>query len=187
MKKLVDNKIFKFVKFTLKAIIFVILICFVLVVCLQRFSDNKISFFSYRMFNVVSGSMEPKYKIGDVLFSKEVDPSKIKVGDTISYYGTKGQVKDKVITHQVISIEKDLDGKYLFHTQGLSSVVEDPIVSEEQVYGVVVYKSVVLSWLYKIISSKAGFYFLIIIPLIGIVVYEMIMTLLEKEDKRRNA
>lgn len=65
------------------------LVAFIVVVCLQRFSDNKISFFNYRMFTVISGSMKPKYDIGDVLISKKEDPSKIKVGDTISYLGTK--------------------------------------------------------------------------------------------------
>ena len=138
------------------------------------------------MFNVVSGSMEPKYNVGDVLFSKEVDPSDIKVGDSISYIGVQGQVKNKVITHEVISIENDLNGKYLFHTKGISSVVEDPVVSEEQIFGVVVYKSVILSFLYKIISTKFGFYILIIVPLFCIIIYEIIMTLLDKKEKNRS-
>ena len=47
------------------------------------------------MFTVVSGSMEPKYKIGDVLIAKEKDPSKIKVGDAIcSQSGTIVQNKN---------------------------------------------------------------------------------------------
>ncbi len=186
MKNIFNSKIFKIFSFLFKTLLFLFLICFIIVVCLQRFSNNKISFFSYRMFNVVSGSMEPKYNVGDVLFSKEVDPSDIKVGDSISYIGVQGQVKNKVITHEVISIEKDLNGKYLFHTKGISSVVEDPVVSEEQIFGVVVYKSAILSFLYKIISTKFGFYILIIVPLFCIIIYEIIMTLLDKKEKNRS-
>ena len=38
-----------------------------------------------RVFNVVSGSMEPKYSIGDLIYVKKVDPASVKVGDTITF------------------------------------------------------------------------------------------------------
>lgn len=162
--------------------IFVVL--FLIVVCLQRFSGNKFSFFDYRMFVVASGSMEPKYKVGDVLISKEVETSKIKVGDVISYQGRQQDVKDKIITHQVVSIDKDKDGNYLFHTKGLSNAIEDPIVYEKQVYGVVKYKMILLSLIYKILGMKFGL-LLIIIPIFYIIGSEIILALLEKENNRR--
>lgn len=180
------KKIMKFVKTVLNVIISAFFILFLLVVCLQRFSDNKMSFFNYRMFTVISGSMEPKYTIGDVLISKETNPSKIKVGDTISYLGEKGDFNGKVITHQVINIEQDVDGNYIFHTKGLANLVEDPVVYERQLYGVVVHKSVVLSFIYKIIGKPFGLFLFIVIPLFYIIGSEMISFLLSKEEKRRN-
>lgn len=162
--------------------IFVVL--FLIVVCLQRFSGNKFSFFNYRMFVVASGSMQPKYKVGDVLISKEVETSEIKVGDVISYQGRQPDVRDKIITHQVVSIEKDKDGNYIFHTKGLSNAIEDPIVYEKQVYGVVKYKMFLLSLVYKILGMKFGL-LLIIIPIFYIIGSEIILVLLEKEDNRR--
>lgn len=185
IKELRDNKTFKIIKGIIKSIVVILLIGFIIVVCLQRVSNNRVSFFNYRMFIVVSGSMKPKYDIGDVLISKEVVPSKIKVGDTISYLGKAGNFRDKVITHQVIRIETDETGKYLFHAKGLANLVEDPIVGEDQLYGVVIYKSFILSLIYRIISTSIGFYLFIIIPLIYIIGSEIIMTLLEKEEKRR--
>ena len=147
MKKLSENKVFKIVKLIIKVILIVFVAAFVLMVALQRFTDNKMSFFNFRMFTVVSGSMEPKYKIGDVLVAKETKPSKIKVGDAISYFGKTGSVKGKVITHRVIEIEKDSEGKYMFDTKGLKEeAVVDPVVYEDQIYCVVVYKSTILSF-----------------------------------------
>lgn len=180
------KKFMKFVKTVLNVVISAFFILFLLVVCLQRFSDNKMSFFNYRMFTVISGSMEPKYTIGDVLISKETNPSKIKVGDTISYLGEKGDFNGKVITHQVINIEQDVDGNYIFHTKGLANLVEDPVVYERQLYGVVVHKSVVLSFIYKIIGKPFGLFLFIVIPLFYIIGSEMISFLLSKEEKRRN-
>lgn len=183
--ELKENKIFKIIMRIIRICAVILLLGFVLVVCMQRFSNNRMSFFKYRMFTVVSGSMEPKYKIGDVLISKEVDPSTIKVGDTISYLGVRGDFRDKVITHQVIGIEKDSNGDRIFRARGLNNLVEDPEVMEEQLYGVVIYKVLILSFLYRIVSTNIGFYAFIIIPLMYIIGYEIISVLLKKEEQKR--
>lgn len=185
MKKLKENRLFKFIMTIIRIFVVVVLGGFILVVCLQRFSDNKISFFDYRMFTVISGSMKPKYDIGDVLISKEVEPSQIKIGDTVSYLGTAGDFYGKVITHEVKEINRDATGKYIFTTKGLANIVEDPVVSEDQLFGVVIYRSVILSTIYKIVSTDIGFYLFIIIPIMFIIGSEIISTLLNKEEKRR--
>lgn len=164
----------------------VIFFGFLLVVCLQRFSDNKISFFNFRMFTVITGSMAPKYNVGDVLISKDVEPSTIKVGDTISYRGAAGDFRNKVITHQVVGVDKDEYGEYIFRAKGLANLIEDPIVYENQLYGIVIYKSVILSFIYKMVGTPVGFFMLIIVPLMFVVGSEMIIVLLDKEEKRRD-
>ncbi|MGE5456020.1 MAG: signal peptidase I [Ignavibacteriales bacterium] len=179
------SKKLKIVLATVRALVIVLFAAFIIVVCLQRFSDNKLSFFNYRMFTVISGSMKPKYDIGDVLISKNVEPSKIKVGDVISYQGIKGGFAGKVITHQVIGVTKSGSGKYIFRAKGLANLVEDPAVSEDQLYGKVIYKSVILSAIYRIVSTNIGFYIFIIIPMVFIIGSEIISTLLKKEEKRR--
>lgn len=186
IKQLKENKIINIISKILNAIVIFLVIAFILVVFLQRFSDNKLSFFNYRMFTVISGSMEPRYKIGDVLVSKEVDASEIKVGDTISYLGKSGSFKDKIITHEVVEINKDENGDYIFHSKGLTNIVEDPIVYESQLYGVVKYRVVTLSLIYKIVGTKIGFYLFIILPLIFVIGNEFISVLLAKEEKRRS-
>ena len=185
MRKEVLKKIFSIIKGIVNTLIILVVLAFVLIVCLQRFSDNKISFLNYRIFTVVTGSMEPKYKIGDVLIAKEKEPSEIKVGDAISYLANRGEIKNNVVTHEVVNITKDENGKYLFHSKGLSNLVEDPVVHEEQLYGVVVYKTKLLSFVRKIISTDIGMLLLIVIPILYIIISEMVATLIEKEEKRR--
>lgn len=186
MKKILDSKAFKITSIILKVMVWVFLISFIICVCLQRFTNNKVSLFNFRMFTVITGSMKPKYNIGDVLIAKEIKPEKIKVGDDITYQGTANSFKDKVITHQVVRIEK-VDGKYYFHTKGLANLVEDPVVSSEQVYGKVIYKTFIISFVYKIISTNIGFYAFIIVPIMYIIASEIISTLLEREEKKRNS
>ena len=181
-----NKKIIKIIKTIINVVGGLFLAAFIVVVCLQRFSDNKISFFNFRIFTVVSESMKPKYDIGDVLIAKEVEPKEVKVGDTISYQGMYGDLANKVITHQVTKVEIDENGKYLFHAKGLANIVEDPVLTEDQLYGVVVYKSAILSLVYRIVGTSIGFYLFIIVPILYIIGSEVIGAMLEKEEKRRN-
>ena len=164
----------------------VFVILFVLMVCLQRFSNNEISFLKYRMFTVVTGSMEPEYHVGEVLISKEVDAKDIKVGDDVSYLGKSGSFKDKVVTHRVEKIEKDVDGKLVFHTKGIANLAFDPIVYEDQIYGVIVHESKILSFVYKYVGTPNGMFLFVVIPVLYVIGSEMIVFMLDKEEKRRN-
>lgn len=177
------KKIMKIVVKGLRIFCYILFVCFILSVCLQRFSKNEISIFNYRMFTVASGSMEPKYMIGDVLFSKDVAASEVKIGDAITYLGKTGDVANKVITHEVVDIEKDENGKYIFHTKGLTNLIEDPIVYEDQLYGIVIHKAFLLSIVYKIISTPVGFYAFIIIPIMYIIGSEIIASALERKEE----
>ncbi len=188
LEKLKNNKVLGIIAKVIKYILITALVLFVFMVCLQRFTNNRISLFNFRLFTVVSGSMEPKYNIGDVLVAVETKPEDVKIGDAVSYLGTKRELKDKVVTHQVIDIEKDKDGKYLFHTKGICTncIVEDPIVKEDALYGVVKYKLVILSYIYKVVGKPVGLFIFVILPLVYVIGSEVITSLLEKEEKRRN-
>ena len=137
------------------------------------------------MFSVASSSMAPDYQVGDVLIVKITEPEDIKVGDSVTYYGKVGSFANKVITHQVIKIDKDVDGNRIFHTKGISNLVEDPLVYEDQIYGVVKLKSEILSFIYKLINTKYGMFLLIILPIFYIIGSEMLTFMLENEEKRR--
>lgn len=180
------KKSFKYIKQVVNVLLIIFVVCFALVVCLQRFSNNEISFLNFRLFTVVSGSMAPEYEIGDVLLAQEREPSKIKVGDNISYLGTKGNFKDKVVTHQVVEIEKDKDGNLLFHTKGIANAAEDPIVKPEQIYGVIVHEAKILSAIYGVVAKPTGMFIFVIIPVFYVIGSEFVSLLLEKDEEKIN-
>ena len=182
MKKLKENKALKTIGNILYTIIFIIAIVMLIVVLLQRTSNNSISIGGYRMFSVASGSMEPRYNIGDILISKEMNPSDIKIGDTVVYKGATGGFKDKFVTHEIIKISKQDDGTYKFVTKGISNIEEDPEISQDQVYGKIIYKIQSLSFISKMISNIYVFYFFIFVP-IGILIYKQIHRLIKENDE----
>ena len=181
LKKIRENKLLNIIGNILYAILFVIVVCMLVLVVLQRTSNNSLSIGGYRIFQIASESMEPKYCVGDILISKEVDKDELKVGDAIVYKGLEGSFKDKFVTHEIQSIEKQTTGAYKIITRGIANIQEDPEITSDQVYGKIIYKVETLSWLSKKISNIYVFYFLIFVP-IGIIIYRQIRALI-KEDK----
>ena len=173
LKKIKENKILKIIGNILYTLMFIIVVLMLLVVILQRVSNNTITIGGFRMFTVATGSMEPVYNVGDVLISKEVDAEEIKVGDDIVYLGEKGSFANKVVTHRVISIEKQEDGNYKIITKGVANTAEDPEIDQTQVYGKIIYKMHILSFIQKIMKNMYVFYFLVLIP-VAILVYKNI-------------
>ena len=158
-------KTVKFVISVIKFILTTLIIIIIGVILIQRFSNNNMSLGGYRIFTVVTESMVPKYQVGDVILIKEEEKSNIQIGDDVTYMGKIGSYADKIVTHQVIGIEIGNDGLLKFHTKGIANEDEDPLVSEEQIYGVVQAKLQIVTFLNGIINNMYGMYFLIIIPL----------------------
>ena len=177
------KKIFKIISKIFKVVMVCVIVLFTCVILLQRFSNSSFSFLGYRVFAVVTGSMEPVYSVGDVLLSKSIDADKLKVGDDVTYLGKEGSFKDRVVTHRIIKIE-DKDGKKIIRTKGVANNGSDPPIEASQIYGKVSRKLVVLSLLHKYSSSSLGFFLFVIIPIMLLVGSEIVQTMLERRAKQ---
>lgn len=165
-KNSIIGKVLKAIFKILMWILEIMLIFIAIVIIRQRVTNNQKAFLGFRIFNVATGSMEPEYAVGDILITREKDPSTIVEGDNIVYVGNTADYKGKIITHNVIEIERNEKGEYLFHTKGIANTVEDPIVHEDQLYGIVVQNNKVLAFICKILLNKYGLYFCVVIPIV---------------------
>lgn len=59
--------------------------------------------FGHKPLVVLTGSMEPKYKVGSIIYYKKVPPQELKEGDVISYV-----INNKMVSHRIVSIENGL-------------------------------------------------------------------------------
>lgn len=181
-EKLKQNKVLKIAYNVIYAILYIIVILMLIVVLIQRFSNNNLSLKGYRLFNIVTGSMVPKYLVGDVLLSKEVPVEKLKVGDDIVYLGNKSDFAGKYITHEIIQIEKNEYGLYKIHTKGLANEFADPVITSDQVKGVVVYRFVIFSFISKLANNLYSMYFAIFVP-IAIIIFMNIIRISSNKEK----
>ncbi len=66
-------------------------------------------------FAVLSGSMEPQYPVGSLIYVKDADPATVQVGQAITFEDGA----DRLVTHQVYDIDPE---QRLFYTQGIANV-----------------------------------------------------------------
>lgn len=74
--------------------------------------------FGIQPYVVTSGSMEPEYPVGSLIYVSSVDPEKVAVGDVITFImpGSSSSA-----THQVRKIDSE---NRLFYTQGINNLDE---------------------------------------------------------------
>lgn len=181
MKKINEffsNKIFKIIFGLLRFVVYGFLVIYVAFVLFQRFTNNS-SFMGYRFFNVATGSMIPVYNINDVIIVKETDVTTLKVGDDVAYKGTRAGLEGKIITHRIIKIEEDNNGKLIFFTQGVNSEYADPSINGNQILGKVEGKLFFINDLNHVVKSNFGFFFLVFCPLVLVIALEIAQSVIE--------
>ena len=180
-----DVDVFKIIKNVWKVvekIIFIVLAFISIVIVTQRVSNNEKTFLGFRIFKVETGSMAPKYNVGDVILVKTKAIEKIKVGDDVTYTGTSGVMKGKLVTHQVISVEQEGE-EIRFHTKGIANFSEDPVISGNQINGVVQCKLYVISWIVGLLNNRYTFYFGAVIPLTILIFFTVLKGNIKKYKK----
>lgn len=106
-----------------------------------------------QVFNVISGSMEPTYSVGDLLYVKTVDPDSVKVGDPITFVMNEDLV---VATHRVVAVDSV---NRQFTTKGDANASEDARpVHFNNLVGVPVFAIPLLGYVSAYIQSPPGMY-----------------------------
>lgn len=121
-----ENKVFKIFKWIIYSILILILIVNFYIILQSKASKDKVpSVFGYKPFIVLSGSMEPNIRIGDLIFVKKANIESLKVNDVIAF-----RDDDKTVTtHRIIGIDTETYGQKCFITKGDSNNVKDEILT----------------------------------------------------------
>ena len=177
MKKLL-SKIYQILSYCL----FGLIICVSLFVITLRFLGENPSIFGYSFFYVLTESMEPEIHAGDMILGKYADPEDLQIGDVVTYVGTTGELRDKIITHKIVEIDDDV-----ITTQGVANNIPDPPIDSSQILSRYVLTIPLAGDVFGVINSKLGFLFLIVTPLALLIVNEVsIIVKAFKEDKEEH-
>lgn len=107
--------------------------------------------FGFRMYHVLSGSMEPEMPVGSLICVREGQPEEVLEDDIIAFYGSSqdsGIITHRVVKNQVVS--------GVFRTKGDANEQEDPLpVPYDNYIGKVVFK---LPYMGKVLTCMTSFY-----------------------------
>ena len=137
-----------------------------------------------QVFNVISGSMEPVYSVGDLIYVKEVDPDSIKVGDPITFVLNEDLV---VATHTVVRI--DSENRH-FYTKGEANEHEDANpVHFNNVIGKPVFSIPLLGYVSAYIQNPPGMYVAIgagVVLIAAVFLPDLFVKKTNKEENQNN-
>lgn len=109
--------------------------------------------FGLRPFCVLSGSMEPTYHVGSLIYVKDVPAEQIKVGDPITFVLNEDLF---IATHRVIDIDAENE---LFYTKGDANDAPDgKPVYFKNLLGRPVFSIPYLGYVSNYLSSPPGMY-----------------------------
>lgn len=152
-------------------LIVALVFCVVLVV--QVKSSNKPFLFGYATYFVVSGSMEPTIKVGEVILIKQVSsPDELQKGDIITFRGKGGSLQGKIVTHRIIS--DGVQAGMITTCGDANHGIADAPITYDDVIGKYVKTSAVLTTVYTVFTSKYGFLFIVFIPLLILLVVQIV-------------
>jgi len=141
------------------------------------------SLFGLKTFVVTSGSMEPLYPTGSLIYVKKVDPNHIKENDVITFYMQNSKI---IATHQVYEIDNE---NKTFKTQGINNkdeegnIIHDAPINFSSLIGKPVVCIKYLGYINRLITTPPGVYFVIVFTIFITLIY---YTLDKRKDTEVN-
>lgn len=125
----------------------------------------------FSLYTIISPSMHPNLRVYDVIVNERVDsPNQIEIGDIITFISTSSISSNKTITHRVIDIIVNEEGKYEYKTKGDNNLSPDLANAEyANILGRVMFKIPQLGRIQFFLANQAGWLVAIVIPALIII------------------
>lgn len=138
--------------------------------------------FGFEIYTVLSGSMEPTYHVGSLVYVKKTDSDELKVGDTITFKLTE----NTIATHRIKEIIKEENTIY-YRTKGDANEIEDKkLTSYNDVIGKVEFSIPLLGFLSSFIQRPPGSYITIVIGIL-LIIFVFVIDSKTEDNKNKKA
>lgn len=111
----------------------------------------------YTPYTILSGSMEPTYHVGSLIYVKKVDTSTLEAGDPITF----ALSEDTIATHRIVEVVPDEEDASVirFRTKGdANETVDGTLVHYKNVLGKPVFTIPYLGYVADYIQHPPGMY-----------------------------
>ena len=122
---------------------------------------------------VLTGSMEPNIKTGDLIIVKQISGSDVKAKDVIAFFDPDGN-GTSILTHRVNEVYEE-NGKLYFRTQGDANNSEDRSpVSEDKLVGIYQFRIAGAGNVAMFMQTTAGLIVCVVVPLILLITWDLV-------------
>ena len=160
--------------FTLLVVVLAVCMMIFTIVSVNTFDRNDRSIFGYKAFIVRSDSMsKTDFNAGDLILSKEVDPSTLQAGDIISYQSTNPENYGEVVTHKIRALTQDAEGNPGFITYGTTTDTDDEnIVTYSFILGKYQMKLTGVGKFFQFLKTTPGYIVCIFLPFLILILMQ---------------
>lgn len=136
--------------------------------------QNQRSILGFRAMIVQSDSMAATdFKAGDIIFTKQVDPSTLKEGDIITFISQDPASYGETVTHKIRSRTYDTDGSPGFVTYGTTTNTNDStIVTYQYVQGKYIGSVPNAGTFFQYLRTTQGYILFVLIPFLLLILNE---------------
>lgn len=154
------KKFFKYISLNILIVLFVMNLILSL--------DKNKHFLGIYMFNIVSESMEPTFKVNDLVVVKKVSVFDLQKGDIITF-----ENEGRIISHRILEI-KENKGEVVFQTKGDNNEIPDPYeLNTQQILGKVEFSIGKIGRFIEYIQNTRGFFNMVIFLIIIFILVSM--------------
>lgn len=167
------NKVFKIISgfiFAILVMIIIAIICYVVrinyLAAHDRLGEIRTNFYT-----ILTQSMHPNIKAGDIVVTYREDNNEYKKGDVITFVSrANGNIN---ITHRIKEVYNENGLSY--QTKGdNNNSVDNEIIPSEYVLGKVIFKIPKAGYIQQFLVSKTGWILAIVLPSMAIIIYDIL-------------
>ena len=163
-------------------ILLILLFDIILAVESSKDTEEVPSVMGYKFFIVMSGSMQTRINIGDLVIVKEIDQNTLKENDIIAFKDGK----NFVTTHRIINVLNE-NGEICFETKGdFNNVKDNDIVYPKNVEGKMLVNIPKVGEFILFIQKPVGTFLMILIILLVVAIVFTLENMKSSEEKKKD-
>lgn len=135
-------------------------------------SQGRLGEVRTNFYTILTQSMYPSIKAGDIIITYKNDNNIYNSGDVITFISNEnGGI---TITHRVDEVFK-VNDEYSYKTKGDNNNTADrEIVKSDDVLGKVIFKIPKAGYIQQLLVTRTGWIFAVVLPCLGIVIYDIL-------------
>lgn len=166
-------KIISNIIFYILLLVIILLIGYIILINVYKKQD-KLGDIPINFYTILTTSMTPTIKAGDIVITLKDKNNIYKTGDPITFVSEGNISKGVIITHRIIDT-KIVNGSYFYYTKGdANNTADGSPVSATSVIGKVILKIPKAGFIQQFVVSKFGWLVVVVLPCLAIIVYDIV-------------